>query len=196
MCVPLSCLWVIRMAIVRSGWVQQPQIVMVLQPWSRKVSGCDQLVVGPAHAPVGTHDLLTTEFPDLARVAVVAPIDNSDHSSLLAVILMAQAVQTFVTGRKFSLNVKSVEIQFVVKCSICPDVTFGLLTILLRSWMSICCCWLDVMFQPRSSVCATRLRGCITKIKQSYIIHLREKRFKHKIIIMSCQEKFVSRLFW
>ena len=23
--------------------------------------------------------------------------------------------------------------------------------------MSICCCWLDVLFQPRSSVCATRI---------------------------------------
>ena len=35
--------------------------------------------------------------------------------------------------------------------------TFGRLTILLRFWMSICCCWLDVLFQPRSSVCATRI---------------------------------------
>ena len=32
-------------------------------------------------------------------------------------------------------------------------------------------------------------------LKKSFIIHLREKRFKHIIIIMSCQQKFVSMLF-
>ena len=33
-----------------------------------------------------------TDVPDLVRVAVVAPIGNSDHSSLSAVISIAQAV--------------------------------------------------------------------------------------------------------
>ena len=37
------------------------------------VSGCDQLVVGPAHARGGTLDLLMTDVPDLVRVAVVDP---------------------------------------------------------------------------------------------------------------------------
>ena len=46
------------------------------------VSGCDQLVVGPTHAHGGTLDLLMTDVPDLVWVAVVAPIGNSDHSSL------------------------------------------------------------------------------------------------------------------
>ena len=46
------------------------------------VSGCDQLVVGPTHARGGTLDLLITDVPDLVRVAIVAPIGNSDHSSL------------------------------------------------------------------------------------------------------------------
>ena len=32
------------------------------------VSGCDQLVVGPTHARVGTLDLLMTDVPDLVRV--------------------------------------------------------------------------------------------------------------------------------
>ena len=50
------------------------------------VSGCDQLVVGPTHARGGTLDLLMTDVPDLVRVAVAAPIGNSDHSSLSAVI--------------------------------------------------------------------------------------------------------------
>ena len=64
------------------------------------VSGCDQLVVGPTHARGGTLDLLITDVPDLARVAVVAPIRKSDHSSLSAVILMAQAVPNLCVSRK------------------------------------------------------------------------------------------------
>ena len=56
------------------------------------VSGCDQLVVGRTHARGGTLALLMTDVPDLVQVAVVSPIGNSDHSSLSAVILMAQAV--------------------------------------------------------------------------------------------------------
>ena len=56
------------------------------------VSGCDQLVVGPAHAYGGILDLQMTDVPNLVRVFVVAPIDNSDHSSLSAVISIAQAV--------------------------------------------------------------------------------------------------------
>ena len=56
------------------------------------VSGCDQLVVGPTHARRGKLDLLMTDVPDLVQVSVVAPIGNSDHSSLSAVISMAQAV--------------------------------------------------------------------------------------------------------
>ena len=56
------------------------------------VSGCDQLVFGPTYARGGTLDLLMSDVPDLVRVAVVAPIGNSDYSSLLADISMAQAV--------------------------------------------------------------------------------------------------------
>ena len=56
------------------------------------VSGCDQLVIGPIRARGGTLDLLMTDVPDLVRVAIIAPIGNSDHSSLSAVISMAQAV--------------------------------------------------------------------------------------------------------
>ena len=56
------------------------------------VSGCDQLVVGLTHARGGTLDLLMTDVPDLVWVSVVAPIGNSDHSCLFAVISMAQAV--------------------------------------------------------------------------------------------------------
>ena len=56
------------------------------------VSGCDQLAVGTTHARGGTLDLLMTDIPDLEWVSVVASIGNSDHSSLAAVISMAQTV--------------------------------------------------------------------------------------------------------
>ena len=68
------------------------------------VSGCNQLVVGPTHARFGTLDLLMTDVPDLVRVSVVAPIGNSDHSSLLAVISMAQAVPNLCVSRKVFLK--------------------------------------------------------------------------------------------
>ena len=64
------------------------------------VSGCDQLVVGPTHARGGTLDLLMTDVPDLVRVAVLAPIGNSDHSSMSAVISLAQAVPNLCVSRK------------------------------------------------------------------------------------------------
>ena len=45
-----------------------------------------------------------TDVPDLVQVAVVAPIGNSDHSSLSAVISMAQAVPNFCVSRKVCLK--------------------------------------------------------------------------------------------
>ena len=96
------------------------------------VSGCDQLVVGPTRAHGGTLDLLMTDVPDLEWVAVVAPIGNSHHSSLSAVISMAQAVSDLCVSRKVFLehqvnwNTVSGAIQEL------PGITFGLLTILLR----------------------------------------------------------------
>ena len=45
-----------------------------------------------------------TDVPDLVRVSVVAPIGNSDHSSLLAVISMAQAVPNLCASRKIFLK--------------------------------------------------------------------------------------------
>ena len=68
------------------------------------VSGCDQLVVGPIHACGGTLDLLMTDVPDLIWVAVVALIGNSDHSSLSAVISMAQAIPNLCVSRKVFLK--------------------------------------------------------------------------------------------
>ena len=64
------------------------------------VSGCNQLVVGKTHARGGTLDLLMTDVPHLVRVSVLAPIGDSDHSSLSAVISMAQAVPNLCVRRK------------------------------------------------------------------------------------------------
>ena len=64
------------------------------------ISGCDQSVVSPTHARGGTLDLLMTDVPDLVRVAVLAQIGNTDHSSLSAVISMAQAVPNLRVSRK------------------------------------------------------------------------------------------------
>ena len=63
------------------------------------VSGRDQLVFGPTHARGGTLDLLMTDVPDLVLVAVVAPIGNSDYSSL-----SAQAVPNLCVSRKVFLK--------------------------------------------------------------------------------------------
>ena len=45
-----------------------------------------------------------TDVPDLVRVANVAPIGNSDHSSLPAVISMAQAVPNLCVSKKVFLK--------------------------------------------------------------------------------------------
>ena len=92
------------MPIISSGWVLQPQNVMVLQPLTSQLSGSDQLVVGPTNARGGTLDLLMTDVPNLVRVSVVAPIGNSDHSSLSAIISMAQAVPNLCVSRKVFLK--------------------------------------------------------------------------------------------
>ena len=73
------------------------------------VSGCDQLVVGITHVRGGTLDLLMTDVPDLVRVAVVATIRNSDHTSLSVVISMAQAVPNLCVSRKGFLEAHFLE---------------------------------------------------------------------------------------
>ena len=68
------------------------------------VSGCDQLVIGPTHARGGTLYLLMTDVPDLVRVAVVAPLGRSDHSSLSIAISMAQTIPNLCVGRRVLLK--------------------------------------------------------------------------------------------
>ena len=100
-----------------------------------------------------------TDVPDLERVSVVAPIGNSDHSSLSAVISMAEAVLNLCVSREvflkhkvnwntvcgaiwelpwqflkkvFLKNIRLIGIRFVEQYRIYPGITFGLLRILLR----------------------------------------------------------------
>ena len=68
------------------------------------VSGCDQLVIGPTHACGGTLDLLMTDVPDIGRVAVVAPLGRSDHSSLSIAISMAQAIPNLCVSSRMLLK--------------------------------------------------------------------------------------------
>ena len=51
-----------------------------------------------------TLDFLMTDVPDLGRVAVVAPICNSDQSSLLEIISMAPAVLKLCVSSKVILK--------------------------------------------------------------------------------------------
>ena len=94
--------------------------------------GCDQLVVSPTHAHGGTLHLLMTDVPDLVWAAVVALIGNSDHSSLSAVISMAQAATNMCVSRKVFLKHHVNGILSVVQYGNCLGITFGFLTILLR----------------------------------------------------------------
>ena len=96
------------------------------------VSGCDLLGFVPTHARGGTLDLLMTDVPDLVWVSVVAPIVNSDHSSLSAVISMTQAVLNLCVSRKVFLKH---QVNWKAVCGAMqdlPGITFGPLKILLR----------------------------------------------------------------
>ena len=62
------------------------------------------MLVGPTYARGGILYLLMTDAPDLIQVAVVAPIGNSDHSSLSAVISTAQGAPNLCVSRKVFLK--------------------------------------------------------------------------------------------
>ena len=104
-CVPHSCLWVTWMAIIRNGWLLLPRTVMVLRP---SILPLYQVVInwwkGPTPARGGTLDLLMTDVPDLVRVAVVAPLGCSDHSSLSIAISIAQAIPNLCVSKRVLLK--------------------------------------------------------------------------------------------
>ena len=98
------------------------------------------------------HTYIYTDIYTYICIHIYACVTNTIHCGVRHTVLK------LCVSRKVSSNIKSTGIQFVVQYTICPGITFGLLTILLRFWMNICSCWLDVMFQPRSSVWVTRMR--------------------------------------
>ena len=100
--------------------------------------------------------LRMTDDPDLVWIAVVAPITQI-YPLCRKSFRRLRWLQTFAWVGKFSWNIKWTGIKSVVQYGICPDITFGLLTILLGFWLNICSCWLDVMYQPRSSLGVTRI---------------------------------------
>ena len=100
---PLSCLWVILMAIIRNGWVLQTRTAMELQLLTSQLSpvAISLLSAQPMHGTIG---LLITDVPDPVQVAVVAPIRNSDHCSLSEVISMDQAVPNLCVSSEVYWN--------------------------------------------------------------------------------------------
>ena len=115
------------------------------------------LVVGPPHARGGTLDLLMTDVPDLVRVAVVAPIGNSNHSSLSVVISMAQAVPNLCVSRKVFLKR---QVNWNTLCGAIHDLPFRNIwfannpVVVLNEHISLL---VDIVYQPMSSVCVTRI---------------------------------------
>ena len=108
------------------------------------MSDCDQLVVGSTHALDGTLDLPMTAVPDLVRVAVVAPIGNTDHSSLSAVILMAQAVPNLCVSREVFLKH---QVNWNTVCGAIQDLP----------WHNICSAYNPVGCLTFVAVCPRRL---------------------------------------
>ena len=81
---------------------------MVLQPLNSQQFPVAISWLSAQHMHVVEHlILLLTDVPNLERVAVVAPICNSDHSYLSAVIPMVQSVPNLVVSRNVFLKHKA-----------------------------------------------------------------------------------------
>ena len=83
-----------------------------------------------------------------------APIGNSDHCCLPAVISMAQAVPNLGVSRKVFLKH---QVNWNTVCGAIHN-NIWLADNPVEVWTNICPCWLDVIYQPRSSVWVTRIR--------------------------------------
>ena len=149
------------------------------------VSSCEPLVVGPTYACGGTLELLMTEVPNLVLIAVVAPIGNSDRSSLFSVISMGQAVPNYCVSIKIFLTD---QVNWNTCCGAINDLNWNNIyhddnTV---DVLDICNCWMDVMYQHRPSVCATRINlsmminaGVLLASKQG--AHLRWTRDRSRV---------------
>ena len=92
MSVPLSCLWVILMTIIRSGRVLRPRTAMELQHLTSQLSLVAISWLSPHPCTWGNSWPTDDRCSWHSTGAIVAPIRNSDHFSLSAVISMTQAV--------------------------------------------------------------------------------------------------------
>ena len=101
-----------------------------------------------------------TDVPDLIRVAVVAPIGNSDNSSLSAVISTAQAVPYLCVSRKVFLKH---QVNWNTVCGAMRDLPWrnnwssDNPVEVLNEHPSLLVGRYVVMYQPRSSVYVTRI---------------------------------------
>ena len=90
-----------------------------------------------------------TDVPDLVRFAVVAPIGNSDHSSLSAVISIAQAFPNLCVSWKVFLKH---QVNWNTVCGAIRELPWRNIWLtdnpveVLNKHFS---CWLDVMYQPK-----------------------------------------------
>ena len=97
---------------------------------------------------------------------------------------------------RFSWNIKSIGILSVVQYGNCLGVTFGFLTILLRFWTNIFPCWLDVMYQPRSSVCVTRINLGLMINAGMLLASSKRLIFVGPVIALGLTDKSLSTVKW
>ena len=111
------------------------------------VSGCDQLVVGPTHARGGTLDLLMTDVPDLVWVTQITPL--CWHSF--------RCLRRYQTCWKVFLKH---QVNWNTVCGAIQDLPWrniwhadNRVEVLHEHLLLLVGC----MYQPRSSVCVTRI---------------------------------------
>ena len=102
---------------------------------------------------------IITDVPDLVWVAVVAPTVwvthlGWDHLCRSAVISIAQTVPNLCVCRIVFLKQ---QVNWNTVCGPIQDLPWHNISSANISSARICCCWLDVMYQPRSYVWATRI---------------------------------------
>ena len=96
------------------------------------------------------------DAPDLVRVAIIESIGNSDHSSLSAVISMAQAVPNLCVNRKVFLKH---QVNWNTVCGALQDLPWRNIWSadnpieVLNNNLS-CLCRLDVMYRPTAELLA------------------------------------------
>ena len=130
------------MAIIRSNWVLQPQIVMV---WQQLRSVC---LVAIGWLSARSIHLLMTAVPDLSRVAVVALIG----STLSAVIFMAQSVPNLSVTWMVLLKH---QVNWNIVCWAMQDLPWRNILSYDNPAEDLMSIWLDVMSRPRLSIRAT-----------------------------------------